>query len=137
MKETILRWFRRNPSAPPMQVLSLSPECSVCKMPAVRVELSEYTDGWRLVFEGVAGSGNGAGDSISNEQAKTIREALTPPFESTEIEAAGFYDDFGFCQECEAFYCKTHWQVSTAGGGTCPEGHFKSLDPHWHPDWDD
>ena len=50
-----------------MQVLSLSPECSVCKMPAVRVELSEYTDGWRLVFEGVAGSGNGAGDPVSDD----------------------------------------------------------------------
>ena len=137
MKEAILRWFTRKLPASPKQVLSLTPACSVCHTPAARVELSEYSDGWCLVFEGVAGSGNGAGDSISNERAQSIRKALTPPFESATIEAVGFYDDFGFCQACEAFYCSTHWQVSATGGGTCPAGHFKSLDPHWHPEWDD
>ena len=136
MKEAILRWFGRKPDRKPAQVLTLSPDCSVCGASAAKVQLSEYSDGWRLVFEGVAG-GNGAGDPISNEQAQSIREALTPPFESATIDAAGFYDDFGFCRECEAFYCATHWQVTTTGGGTCPAGHFKSLDPYWHPDWDD
>ena len=122
MKEAILRWFRRKPPTPSMQVLALSPACSVCGAPAAKVQLSEYAEGWRLVFEGVAGSGNGVGDSISNERAQSIRQALTPPFESATIEAVGFYDDFGFCRECKAFYCSTHWQVSTTGGGTCPAG---------------
>ncbi len=54
--------------------------------------LAEYTDGWRLTFGGVEGSGSG--DSISGEKAKAILGALTPPYESASIQAAVFYDDF-------------------------------------------
>jgi len=99
--------------------------------------LSEHADGWYLRFMGVAGAGNGRGDRISGERAQAIRAALSPPYDTARIQAAGFYDDFGYCTSCGKFYCSTHWQVSTTGAGSCPAGHFKSLDPHWHPDWDD
>ncbi|MEM8929681.1 MAG: hypothetical protein AAGE94_00810 [Acidobacteriota bacterium] len=137
MIHALVRWFRRTLPDEPTQVLTLSPSCSSCGMSTAMVHLVERTDGWRLVFQGVAGSGNGTGDPITVEQVQRIRAALTPPYESAAIQAAGTHDDFGFCTDCEAFYCATHWQVSTTGGGTCPAGHFKSLDPHWHPDWDD
>lgn len=129
------RWWPRAPSA--IQVLRLSPPCSECGVRASTVELAEYADGWRLNFVGTANAGNSGHDPISEEEAQAIRDALSLPYESAKIRAAGFYDDFGYCIPCEKFYCHTHWQVSTRGGGTCPAGHFKSLDPHWHPDWED
>ena len=43
----------------------------------------------------------------------------------------GFYDDAGFCQDCDAPYCYHHWHVSETGYGYCPRSHRKSLDPHW------
>ena len=132
----LLAWGRRwLPAVPtPTRVLSLSPPCSECGVSAATVVLAEYADGWRLTFEGVAGYGNGGGDHVSGERAQAIRDALSPPYESARVQAAGFYDDFGYCTSCEKFYCFTHWQVSTTGGGRCPAGHFKSLDPHWQPD---
>jgi hypothetical protein len=134
---SLSRWRRRNLPEAPARVLTLDPPCSQCGSPTARVVLAEYTGGWRLTFVGVEGSGNRSGDPISGEEATAILDALTPPYESARIQAAGFYDDFGFCTSCAEFYCATHWQVSTTGGGTCPAGHFKSLDPHWHPDWDE
>ena len=134
MKNAILRWLGLGRTEPPKQVLSLSPACSICGTSAATVELVERDDGWFLVFQGVAGSGNGGGDPVSNEKAQSIRDALSPPHKSETIRAAGFYDDFGFCIDCEAFYCEAHWQVSPTGCGTCPAGHSKSLEPHWHPD---
>lgn len=131
------RWMESRRPEPPLQTLDLAPQCSECGTRTTVVVLSEYSDGWRLVFQGVNGPGNGSGDPVSEEKAQAIRNALTPPYKTETIKAAGFYDDFGFCTECEAFYCGTHWNVSTTGGGTCPAGHFKSLDPHWHPDWDE
>lgn len=97
----------------------------------------DHPGGWRLGFQGVAGVGGGAADPMSGDEARAMREALTPPYDAAKIRNAGFYDDFGFCLDCEAFYCSAHWQVSTTGGGTCPNGHFKSLDPHWRPDGSD
>ncbi|HUS23013.1 MAG TPA: N-formylglutamate amidohydrolase [Aeromicrobium sp.] len=93
-------------------------------------------DSWQLVFVGIM-SGNGVGDGISTEEAARIAEAFREPFEFDRIRTADFYDDAGFCGDCRAFYCYVHWNVSSTGGGTCPRGHFKSLDPHWSPDWDD
>lgn len=120
-----------------MRALSLAPPCASCGARAGVVRLAEYADGWHFAFQGVAGCGNGRGDRIPGEQAQAILDALTPPYEPARITAAGFYDDFGFCVSCEKFYCSAHWHVSTTGCGTCPAGHSKSLDPHWHPDWDD
>jgi hypothetical protein len=103
----------------------------------VGIELTESSGGWHLRYEGTAGCGNGSGDPISAERAQAILDAFSPPYEAAKIRAADFYDDFGFCTSCAKFYCPTHWRVSSTGGGTCPAGHFKSLDPHWHPDWDE
>lgn len=130
-------WRRGRRPEPPLRVLNLAAPCSECGAPAGTVRLFEYPSGWRLGFWGVADVGGGAADPVSEEKAQAIREALTPPYDPEKIRAAGFYDDFGFCADCEKFYCSTHWQVSTSGLGTCPAGHSKSLDPHWHPDWDD
>jgi len=139
MWRALSNWSRRwLPGAPtPIQVLDLSPPCSECGNPASRVVLTEYADGWRLAFVGVAGSGNSGADPTTDEKAQAIRDALSPPYAPAKIRAAGFYDDFGYCLPCERFYCSVHWQVSPSGGGSCPAGHFKSLDPHWHPDTDD
>jgi hypothetical protein len=117
-------------------VVQLSPPCSACGARAATVELFEDADGWRLNFVGVANSGNSGCDQIPEDKAQAIREALTPPYDPAKVAAAGFYDDFGYCTPCERFYCGTHWQVSSTGGGTCPAGHFKSLDPHWRPEGD-
>jgi hypothetical protein len=46
---------------------------------------------------------------------------------------AGFYDDAGFCQECDT-YCYWHWHMTRSGYAYCPEGHGKNLDPHWSPE---
>lgn len=137
MRRLFARWWKRRQPERPTQTLSLDPPCSECGLPAATVRLAEYSSGWHLTFAGVAGLGNGGGDSISAEEVQAIRDALSPPYETARIRAAGFYDDFGFCLTCEKFYCSRHWKVSSTGGGTCPAGHFKSLDPHWHPDWDD
>lgn len=137
MSVTLERWKRRWLPDAPMGVVSLAAPCAVCGVSAGTVVLAEYADGWRFTFEGVAGFGNGGSLRITDEEAQAIRDALSLPYESAKIQAAGFYDDFGYCTACEQFYCATHWQVSTTGGGTCPAGHFKSLDPHWHPGGDD
>lgn len=136
MKQLLTRWRKRWFPEKPVRVSTLDPPCSECDCSTATVVLSEYSDGWHLRFEGVAGSGNGGGDSIPAEKARAILDALSPPYEPATIRAAGFYDDFGFCTSCEKFYCSEHWRVqeSTSGGGTCPAGHFKSLDPHWSPD---
>ncbi len=70
----------------------------------------------------------------STERANAILAALSQPYDSAKIRAIGFYDDAGFCQECDAAYCYRHWHVTRSGYGYCPEGHGKSLDPHWSPE---
>ena len=37
-----------------------------------------------------------------------------------EVRNAGFYDDAGFCQDCDAPYCYRHWHVSEGGYGYSP-----------------
>ena len=112
---------------------SLSPRCSVCNRLAAKIEVLEVSGSWHLRYSGPGGS-NGNGDRISAEKAQEIRDAFTQPYVETKISATGFYDDAGFCGSCGKFYCDRHWNVSSTGGGSCPAGHFKSLDPHWSPD---
>jgi hypothetical protein len=88
---------------------------------------------WWLLFQGVD-AGNGGGDAITAERADQIAAAFTLPYSYTQVHAAGFYDDAGFCGSCDAPYCRRHWRVSGSGYGSCPRGHGKSLDPHWSPD---
>lgn len=111
----------------------LSPRCAVCARVAATIELSGRPGAWHLRYSGPGGS-NGNGDRIPDDEADSVRRAFTRPYAVATIRAAGFHDDAGFCIECAKFYCPTHWSMSSIGGGRCPAGHFKSLDPHWSPD---
>jgi hypothetical protein len=132
------------------------PPCEVCGLPSSRVELvarggrpadweqwsqdrkdawqtRRGPDQWYLLFEGVV-AGNGSGDPVSAQRAEQIAEAFRPPLTWAHVHTARFYDDAGFCRDCDAAYCYRHWHVSATGYGHCPHGHGKSLDPHWSPD---
>jgi len=85
---------------------------------------------WYLLFKGVA-TYNGYGDPLDASRAGQIAQAFRPPLCFAQVHTAGFYDDAGFCQDCDVPYCYRHWQVSQSGYGYCPRGHGKSLDPHW------
>jgi hypothetical protein len=85
---------------------------------------------WYLLFQGIAAY-NGYGDPIDASRAGRITQAFRHPLRFAQVHTAGFYDDAGFCQDCDAPYCYQHWHVSESGYGHCPRGHGKSLDPHW------
>jgi hypothetical protein len=85
---------------------------------------------WYLLFKGVAAC-NGYGDPIDASRAGRIAQAFRPPLRFAQVHAAGFYDDAGFCQDCDAAYRYHHWHVSEGGYGYCPRGHGKSLDLYW------
>jgi hypothetical protein len=87
---------------------------------------------WYLLFKGIA-TYNGYGDLIDASQAGQIAQAFRPPLCFAQVHTAGFCDDAGFCQDCDAPYCYQHWQVSESGYGYCPRGHGKSLDSHSSP----
>jgi hypothetical protein len=83
---------------------------------------------WYLLFKGIA-SCNGYGDPMDASRAGRIAQAFRPPLHFGQVHTAGFYDDAGFCQDCDTPYCYHHWRVSDSGYGHCPRGHDKSLDP--------
>ena len=112
----------------------LSPKCIVCGQASTVFKLSVTEAGVRFIYSGTVGSNGKLGDLISNERAMALRAALSPPFSPDKFRSADLYDEAGFCARCSAFYCPTHWNVSSTGGGTCPKGHLKSLDPHWSPE---
>jgi hypothetical protein len=85
---------------------------------------------WYLLVKGVA-TYNGYGDPIDASRAGQIAWAFRPPLCFAQVHTAGFYDDAGFCPDCDAPYCYKHWHVSETGYGHCPRGHGKSLDSHW------
>jgi hypothetical protein len=84
---------------------------------------------WYLIRDGVA-AGNGYGNPVQAGDAGRIAQAFRPPLRYDQVATAGFYDDAGFCQDCDAPYCYRHWHVSETGYGHCPAGHGKSLDPY-------
>ena len=86
---------------------------------------------WHLTFKGVATENGYMGDPIDASRAEQIARAFRPPLSFAQVHTAAFYDDAGFCQDCDAPYCYRHWHVSESGYGYCPRGHGKSLDPHW------
>ena len=112
---------------------ALAPRCDNCDTPTAQITLTEKFGKWHLQYKGPGGE-NGRGDEIPAKRAHAILAAFTPPYNLSQIRAANFYDDAGFCTTCERFYCQTHWNMTNTGGGWCPEGHFKSLDPHWSPE---
>jgi hypothetical protein len=137
------------------KAMVVTPPCAECGTPSTRVELvapgqvpaeweqwpSTVQDSiarqcepgqWYLLFKGVA-TENGYGDPIDARYAGRITQAFRPPLCFAQVHTAGFYDDVGFCQDCDVPYCYRHWHVSESGYGYCPRGHGKSLDPHWSP----
>lgn len=131
----------------------VTPPCAACGTPSARVELVapgqvpaewEQWPGtvqasilrrrepgqWYLLVKGVA-TYNGYGDPIDASRAGQIAWAFRPPLCFAQVHTAGFYDDAGFCPDCDAAYCYQHWHVSESGYGHCPRGHGRSLDPYW------
>lgn len=135
----------------------IEPKCAVCGRPSARIEIlkpderpSNLDDWepqwrelflkhwdptrWRLLFSSIGGGNGVAGDSMSKDKAERWLAALQGPLTYERVRSLDLYDDIGFCGECRKPYCDTHWTVSASGLGRCPEGHGKSLDPHWSPD---
>jgi len=136
--------------------LLFAPPCSVCGKRAVLIEIippgelphdwDEWSPGlqeaflegsrrgkYTYRFRGVMG-GNGLGDLVSESKARHIMKPLVPVFRFDEVHRR-YFDDLGYCEKCGAFYCYTHWSPSSSGGGVCPKGHGKLLDPLWS--WED
>lgn len=105
-----------------------------CKHPASTVEVARKWLSYHLRYAGPGGS-NGSGDPIDKETAARIIKMFSAPVDGEAIDKE-FYDGAGLCKSCAAFYCPKHWSISSTGFGTCPQGHGKSLDPHWSPDSD-
>jgi hypothetical protein len=135
------------------RAMVVTPLCAACGAPAARIELvgpgqlpaqweqwprtvrdsfarHRGPDQWYLILNGVA-TGNGYGNPVQAGEAGRIAQAFRPPLRYDQVATAGFYDDVGFCQDCDVPYCYRDWHVSEAGYGHCPAGHGKSLDPHW------
>jgi len=66
---------------------------------------------WYLLFKGVAAY-SGYGDPIDASRAGRIAQAFRPPLCFAQFFTAGFYDDAGFCQDCDA--------PTATSTGTCP-----------------
>jgi hypothetical protein len=153
-----LAWDRESEAkvrAQMAEAMVVTPPCAECGAPSSRVELvapGQWPAGWEqwpssvrdiisrqrepgqwyLLLKGTA-TENGYGDPIDASQAGRISQAFRPPLSFAQVHTAGFYDDAGFCEDCDAPYCYQHWHVSESGYGHCPRGHGKSLDPHWSP----
>ena len=131
----------------------VTPPCAACGTPATRIELvapGQLPAEWEqwpstvqgsirrrresgqshVLFTGIA-SCNGYGDPVNASRAGRIAWAFQPPLCFARVHTAGFCDDAGFCEDCDAPYCYRHWPVSEGGCGYCPRGHGKNLDPHW------
>jgi hypothetical protein len=141
-----------------VQAFVAEPQCAVCGRPGARVELvapgarpadwqhwseaqrdayhaarQRHDQQWWLLFSGIV-AGNGLGRPAEPAEAERVADAFVTPYRYAAVTSAGFYDDAGFCGPCDAPYCHQHWNVSSTGYGRCPQGHGKSLDPHWWPD---
>jgi hypothetical protein len=127
-----------------------APQCAACGSPATRVELvapgqvpaeweqwkaerrqafEKYRDQgrWRLLFEGIAAGNGWVGDAIEAARAERIEAAFQEPYAYAQLHTAGFYDDAGFCERCDAAYCHLHWQVSEIGYGHCRRATARAL----------
>ena len=115
--------------------------CAVCRTPSSRIELVapgglparwEHWPGtvrdsfprrapaqWHLLAEGVA-AGNGYGDPVDAARPGGSPGRSGLRCASPRPTRPGFYDDAGFCQDCDTPYCCRHWQMSDSGFGYCP-----------------
>jgi hypothetical protein len=121
------------------QPMVVTPPWAVCGTPSARVELvapgrlpaeceqsprtvqdgikqGRQPGGWYLLFKGVA-TYNGYGNPIDASRAGRIARAFRPPLSYAQVHTAGFYDDAGFRQDCDAPYCYHHWHVTESGYG--------------------
>ena len=145
------------PGATPLVSMVADLRCAVCGRQSAHVELvapGEFPAGWadwesrqqesynrhhdperwRFIYDGPA-AGSGDGHDINVLEATRITAAFTPPVHAARVhDDAGFYDSAGLCDRCDVPYCREHWHVTASGTGICPQGHTKSLDPHWSPD---
>ncbi len=119
------------------QAMVVTPPCAACGAPATRIELlaagqlparwehwppvvrdsfgrHRGPGQWYLILDGVA-AGNGYGNPVQAGEAGRIAWALRPPLRYDQVATAGFCDDAGFCQDCDAPYCLL------SGTGTCPK----------------
>jgi hypothetical protein len=147
--------WRRHEVPPLSRSVECEPECAICGAPTARLELlapgewqtqwdwwssaigdtpTEHQPdrSWWLIFQGVD-AGNGHGNPMTADEGERLAAIFSAPITFETVRAAGFYDDLGFCEDCGVPYCATHWSVSRGGYGHCPQGHGKSLDPHWSP----
>ncbi|MFW5469517.1 hypothetical protein ACOCJ4_05660 [Knoellia sp. CPCC 206435] len=112
--------------------------CGACGSLTSRVVLqapSAPAESWSLIYQGVMAGNRDRGDAVSLEQAQQLTEAFGAlPLTLERVALANLHDDAGFCSECAVPYCGVHWEGSHDGSGRCPRGHWKSLDPHWHPE---
>jgi hypothetical protein len=106
------------------RAMVVSPPCAACGTPATRIELvapgqlpaqweqwpGKVRDSflghrgpgqWYLILDGVATS-NGHGNPVQAGEAGRIAQAFRPPLRYDKVATAGFYDDAGFCQDCDA-----------------------------------
>lgn len=102
--------------------------------PSDKALFSQYRveERWRFIYRGIE-SGNGWGDDIEEDEAARLSHAFTQPLTFERVHTAGLFDDAGFCQGCAVPYCFDHWNDPARAAGTCPNGHWRSLDPHWSP----
>lgn len=130
--------------------------CSKCNSQAAKIEIvepnaypqdsSEWSrdklerykrfrdfESYYLVYSGPGGSNGQIGNRINSKKVLSLINTFTKLYDIDKIRDH-FYDLAGFCVDCIKFYCEEHWNISYSGSGICPEGHFRSMDPHWSPD---
>lgn len=110
----------------------LEPPCAVCRRPGTRVELRRKGGQWRFMYRGIEA---GIATVVTEERAGLLTAAFADPPNFDLMREAEIYDDAGFCSQCAMAYCSEHWNPSSIGYGHCPQGHGKSLEPLWSPDW--
>ena len=89
---------------------------------------------YRGIYKGTAAGSGDFGYEIEEKIAKNAIKAFsTKPYRYELIKKAGFFDDGGYCGECEKFYCYTCWTENmpwphSGCCGICPNAHNKVLD---------
>src|SRR3546814_1981125 len=88
---------------------------------------------WRSIYSGVVAGNGRLGDDEDPSVIAKYRAAFSEPRSYERVHQAGLYDNGGFCDECDAPFCAGHWNVNSAGFGSCPSGPRRGLEPHWSP----
>ncbi|MEU7769792.1 hypothetical protein AB0C44_00520 [Micromonospora taraxaci] len=129
-----------------LQAFVATPPCAVCGRPAAHIELvapgappanwqrwsSQQRDAynaarqrhddqqWWLLFSGIE-AGNGSGRPVDLAEAERLTNAFAQPYRYAAVASADFYDDAGFCGECDAPYCYHHWTCRAPDTGNALE----------------